>query len=94
LQAVSVSVTSGAVFGERSTLSARFKSTDLVAGTRFNVQLLVDGHVLLSHDRIALAGVDRTYSAAVDWFARPGRIEVRVDTGDAIAEVDETTRPR
>jgi murein DD-endopeptidase MepM/ murein hydrolase activator NlpD len=90
LQAVSVSIPPGAVFGEQSTISARFNSTDLVAGTPFNVQVLFNGQVLLSQDRTAQQEGERTYSATVEWFARPGQIELRVDAGDAIDEADET----
>jgi serpin B len=90
LHADSISVTPGAIVGEQSSLTARFKSTDLVAGGQVNVQLLFNGQVLQTITRTAIAGVDVPYVATVSWFARPGQIELRLDTENAIAEADET----
>ena len=81
------------VVGEQINLTARWTSTDLVANTSASMQLLIDGQLFESFSRLMSPGANRSYQqTTMTWFARPGEhtLEFRVDTGNVIAEADET----
>jgi hypothetical protein len=65
----------------------------VAANTNANVRIWLDGQILGTFPRLISAGANQSYQQTTTaWYARPGEhtLEFRVDTGNVIAEADET----
>jgi hypothetical protein len=81
------------VVGEQVNFTATWTSTDVAANTNANVRIWLDGQILGTFPRLISAGANQSYQQTTTaWYARPGEhtLEFRVDTGNVIAEADET----